>query len=294
VFELLKRGWAYMVAALSGKLDERADPKVQIEQAITEAKRQHELLSQQAAAVLGNRHQLEMKLEKQMDEVEKMQASARQAIVLAEQARAAGDEKKAAEYESAAQSFATQLVASEKAAEDLKHLHDQALTASEQAKQAVAQNAMLLQQRLAERTKLLNQLDQAKMQERVNDALKSVSSLALPGNTPTLDQVSEKIEARYARAMGAAELAENSVESRMLEVQRSALDVEGAQRLETIRASMGLTKAPTAATTPAAATMPAGTPATATSGGAAPATEPAVEPAADPAPAPKRTTRKSS
>jgi phage shock protein A len=244
-----------MVAALSGKLDERADPKVQIEQAITEAKHQHELLSQQAAAVLGNRYQLEMKLEKQMDEVERMQASARQALVLAEQARAAGDAQKATEYESAAQSFATQLVAAEKSAEDLKHLHDQALQASEAAKQAVSTNAMMLQQKLAQRTKLLNQLDQAKMQERVNDALKSVSELSVPGNTPSLDQVREKIEGRYARAMGAAELTGSSVEARMLEVQRSALDVEGSQRLEAIRASMGLTKAPAggAATTAEAA-----------------------------------------
>ncbi len=259
MFELIRRGWRYMVAALGGKLDEKADPKVQIEQAITEAKRQHELLSQQAAAVLGNRHQLEMKLEKQMDEVERMQASARQALVLAEQARAAGDEKKAGEYESAAQSFATQLVAAENAAEDLKHLHDQALQASEAAKAAVANNAMALQQRLAERTKLLNQLDQAKMQERVNDALKSVSELSVPGTTPSLDQVREKIESRYARAMGAAELATGSVESRMLEVQRSALDMEGQQRLEAIRASMGLTKAPAApaAETPAPEKAPA-------------------------------------
>lgn len=256
MFELFRKSWRYLVAALSGKLDERADPKVQIEQAITDAKKQHELLSQQAAAVLGNRHQLEMKLEKQMDEVEKMQASARQALVLAEQARAAGDTAKAGEYEQAAQSFATQLVTAEKQAEDLKHLHDQALQASEQAKQAVAQNAMLLQQKLAERTKLLNQLDQAKMQERVNDALASVSQLAVPGATPSLDQVREKIEARYARAMGAAELAGGSVEARMLEVQRSALDAEGQQRLEAIRASMGLSKAPAAG-----AAAPAETPA---------------------------------
>jgi phage shock protein A len=260
-----------MVAAMSGKLDERADPKVQIEQAITEAKRQHQMLSEQAAAVLGNRHQLELKLEKQMDEVEKMQASARQALVLAEQARAAGDTQKATDYESAAQSFATQLVAAEGAMEDLKGLHDQALKAADAAKAAVANNAMMLQQKLAERTKLLNQLDQAKMAERVNDALQSVSSLAVPGNAPSLDQVREKIEGRYARAMGASELAQNSVEARMLEVQRSALDVGGAQRLEAIRASMGLTKAPDAAATPATAT------ATASAEGAAdtPAEEPA-------------------
>lgn len=261
MFELIRRGWAYMVAALSGKLDERADPKVQIEQAITEAKRQHQLLTEQAAAVLGNRHQLEMKLDKQMDEVERMQASARQALVLAEQSRAAGDTQKAQEYENAAQSFATQLVAAEKAAEDLKGLHDQALQASEAAKAAVAQNAQALQQKLAERTRLLNQLDQAKMAERVNEALQSVSALAVPGDQPSLDQVREKIEGRYARAMGATELAQGSVEARMMEVQRSALDMEGSQRLEALRASMGLTKATgtdgATASQPAEATAPA-------------------------------------
>ncbi len=263
VFDVIRRGWAYMVAALSGKLDERADPKIQIEQAINEAKRQHQLLSEQAAAVLGNRHQLEMKLDKQMDEIERMQASARQALVLAEQARAAGDTQKASEYETAAQSFATQLVSAEKAAEDLKALHDQALQASEAAKRAVAQNAQALQQKLAERTRLLNQLDQAKMAERVNEALQSVSALAVPGDQPSLDQVREKIEGRYARAMGASELAQNSVEARMMEVQQSAMDIEGAQRLEAIRASMGLTKAatPAADAAPAAAEQPAEQPA---------------------------------
>ena len=263
MFQVIRRAWAYMVAALSGKLDERADPKIQIDQAINEAKRQHQLLSEQAAAVLGNRHQLEMKLDKQMDEVERLQASARQALVLSEQSRAAGDTAKAAEYEQAAQSFATQLVSAEKAVEDLKALHDQALQAAEAAKNAVAQNAQLLQQRLAERTRLLSQLDQAKMAERVSDALQSVSQLSVQGNVPSLDQVREKIEGRYARAMGASELAQNSVEARMMEVQRSAVDMEGAQRLEAIRASMGMTKAATpapaaeAAAAPAAETAPA-------------------------------------
>jgi phage shock protein A len=259
VFEVLKRGWKYLVAAISGKLDEKADPKIQIEQAITEAKKQHEMLSQQAAAVMGNRYQLELKLDRAMSDVEKMQGSARQALVLAEQARAAGDEKKATEYENAAQTFATQLVQAEKGMEDLKTLHDQALSNAEKAKAAVAQNAMLLQQRLAERTKLLSQLDQAKMQERMNEALGSVSELAAPKDTPTLNEVRDKIEARYAKALGAAELAESSVEARMLEVQHSAMNVEGAQRLEAIRAQMGLEKSPSTATTDSSATPAAAT-----------------------------------
>jgi phage shock protein A len=122
--------------------------------------------------------------------------------------------------------------------EDLKTLHDQSLQAASQAKQAVERNAMVLQQKLAERTKLLSQLEQAKMQEQVSASLRSMSELAAPGNTPSLDEVRDKIERRYANALGAAELAQNSVQGRMLEVQQSTLDMTGRSRLEQIRASI--------------------------------------------------------
>jgi hypothetical protein len=65
-----------------------------------------------------------------------------------------------------------------------------------------------------------------------------MSALAAPGNTPSLDEVRDRIEQRYATAMGRAELAGNSVEGRMLEIQKSTLDLAGASRLEQIRSSM--------------------------------------------------------
>jgi phage shock protein A len=211
---------------------------VQIQQAIEDAQRQHQALVQQAAAVIGNQRQLEMKLSRQMSEVEKLQGMARQALVLADRARAGGDEAEAQKYESTAQTLATQLVSGEQSMEDLKTLHDQALGAAGQARKAVENNAMVLQQRIAERSRLLSQLEQAKMQETVAKSLESMSSLAAPGNTPSLDEVRDKIEQRYASAMGRAELASNSVEGRMLEVQKSSLDMAGSSRLEQIRASM--------------------------------------------------------
>jgi phage shock protein A len=232
------KGWKYFLALLSGKIDEKADPKIQIQQAIEDAQRQHQALTQQAASVIGNQRQLEMKLARQMSEVEKLQGSARQALVLADQARASGDEKKAQEYEGTATAFATQLVAAEQSMEDLKSLHDSALTAAEQAKKAVETNAMTVQTKLAERTKLLSQLEQAKMQEQVSKSLTSMSALAAPGNTPSLSEVRDKIESRYAKALGQAELASNSVEGRMLEVQKSTLDMAGSARLDQIRASI--------------------------------------------------------
>jgi phage shock protein A len=235
---VLRRAWRYLAAALSGKLNDLADPKVQVEQAIEEAARQHQALTQQAAAVIGNQRQLEMKLARQLDDVEQLQASARQALLLADQAKSAGDAQKAAGYEQSAQAFASQLVAAEGAMEDLKQLHDQALTAAESARKAVEQNALAMQQKLAERTRLLSQLDAAKMQEEVAKSLSSMSSLNPPGDTPSLAEVRDKIERRYARALGESELASHSVEAQMLDVQKATIDAAGAARLEKIRASL--------------------------------------------------------
>ncbi|MEV6365415.1 PspA/IM30 family protein [Micromonospora musae] len=232
------KGWKYLMALLGARIDEHADPKVQIQQAIEEAQRQHQALVQQAAAVIGNQRQLEMKLSRQMSEVERLQANARQALVLADQARARGDEAEAGRYEQSAQTLATQLVAAEQSAEDLKTLHDQALAAAGQARRAVENNSMILQQRLAERTRLLSQLEQAKMQEGVARSLESMSALTAPGTTPSLDEVRDRIERRYANAMGRAELAGNSNEGRMLEIQKASLDSAGSARLEQIRSSM--------------------------------------------------------
>ena len=233
------KGWKYLMALFGSKIDEYADPKVQIQQAIEDAQRQHQSLVQQAAAVIGNQRQLEMKLSRQLTDVENLQTNARQALVLADKSRAAGDAAKASQYEQTAQTFATQLVSAESGMDELKSLHDQALGAAAQARKAVENNAMLLQQKLAERTKLLSQLEQAKMQETVSRSLESMSSMAAPGTTPSLDEVRDKIERRYATALGRADLASNSVEGRRLEVQKATLDLAGSTRLEEIRASMG-------------------------------------------------------
>jgi len=62
-------------------------------------------------------------------------------------------------------------------------------------------------------------------------------------DVPTLDEVREKIEARYAKAKGMSELTETSVESRMLEVEQAARNNEAQGRLAEIRAQLGLAPA---------------------------------------------------
>ncbi|PAT07105.1 hypothetical protein CKJ81_00495 [Corynebacterium hadale] len=228
--------WSYLMALFDNKIEENADPKVQIEQAIGEAQRQHQALSQQAAAVIGNQRQIEMQLNRRLEEVEKLQANTKQALQLADKAREGGDAQKAQEYENAAEAFAAQLVTAEQSIEETKQLHDQALQQATQAKQAVERNAAHLQQQVAERSKLLSQLEQAKMQEKVSETMQSMNSITASG--PNLDQVRDKIERRYAKALGSAELAENSVQGRMAEVERAGIQMAGHGRLEQIRAEM--------------------------------------------------------
>jgi phage shock protein A len=239
----LRRWWKYLAAAFSSKVEEKADPKIQIEQAIEEAKRQHELLSQQAAAVVGNQKQLELKLGRAIEEVEKLQGSARQALLMADEARRRGDTAASAQYEDAAQSFAMKLVTEESSMTDLKGLHDQSIMAAIAARKAVETNALNLQKQLAERSKLLSQLDNAKMQERMNSALKQMNELSPKGDVPSLAEVRDKIETRYAKALGESEIRTDSVGSKMMEVEKAQLDAEAASRLDALRTGLGLAPA---------------------------------------------------
>ena len=70
-----------------------------------------------------------------------------------------------------------------------------------------------------------------------------MNELTANGNSPSLDSVRDKIERRYTKALGQAELAENSVSNRMHEIEQAGVQLAGHSRLEQIRAEMNTTKA---------------------------------------------------
>jgi phage shock protein A len=242
MFRAIKRFWKYLGAKLNSSFNEKADPKIQLEQAIMEAQDQHRRLQEQASNVIANRNKTGMDLDRKLEELEKVNANARQAVLMADEASKAGDANKVSEFTSAAESFATRLIALESEVEGLKALALQAAQASDQAKAAVQQNATQLQKKLTERNKLLSQLDQAKMQEQVNKAMASLSE-TVGDDVPTFDEVRDKIESRFAKAKGVSELTGSSVESRMLEVEQAAANSEAEGRLAQIRAQLGLAPA---------------------------------------------------
>ncbi len=242
MIKFLRRWWKYTVARMSGSFNENADPKVQLEQAIAEAHEQHKRLTQQAANVIANQKQTEMRLNRVMEELEKVSNNARQAVLMADQATKSGDSAKAAEYTQAAESFANRMINLEAEVEDLKSLHFQASEAADQAKLAVQQNSTALQRKLSERQALLGKIDQANMQEEMNKAMTQLSA-TVGEDVPSLEEVRAKVEARYAKAKGMQELQGATVEGRMLEVEQAAMNVEAKGRLAEIKAQLGIAPA---------------------------------------------------
>ena len=181
MWKVIKRRWNYLVAKLSGRFEESADPKVQLEQAMAEAQEQHRRLVEQAASVIANQKQTELQLNRSMQELEKISSSTRQALSMADEAARRGDTAKAAEYNQTAEAFANRLIMAEKRADDLKNMSLQSTQAAQQAKAAVQQNANLLQQKLSERQKLLSQLDQARKQEQLKPAMATPVPDGRPG-----------------------------------------------------------------------------------------------------------------
>ena len=270
MIKLFRRFWKYVTAGANQKFNERADPKIQLEQALTEAQEQHRRLKEHAANVIAQQKQTELQLNRAMSQLEKLNSNARQAVMMADQAQKSGEATKVDQYTRAAETIATQLISTEQQIEDLKKTHYAATQAADQAKAAVAQNGQMLQQKLAERNKLLGQLEQAKMQEQMNKAMSSLSE-TVGEDVPTLNEVRDKIEARYAKAQGVSELSGNEVDASLLEIEQAAANTDAQARLSEIRAQLGI--APAAGVGSGTAEVGAGTP------DVQPATSPVSEPA---------------
>jgi phage shock protein A len=263
MLKLLRRWWKYTTARLSGRFEEAADPKVQLEQAIAESQDQHRRLTEQAANVIAHQKQTQMRLDRMQEELTKVTANARQALMLTDEATRKADAAKATEYQQAAESFANRMIGLEREVESLKAMLLESTKNADNAKSAVAQNASALQKKLSERQRLLSQLDQAKMQEQMNRAMNELSA-TVGEDVPTFEQIREKIESRTAKAQGMADLTTSSVESRMLEVEQAQINAEAQSRLSELRTQLGL-PAPASEAAPQETTSEQPTPGSATS-----------------------------
>ena len=238
---MIKRIIGYIKQLFRTTAERAMDPEIEIEQAITEARKSDQRLRTQAAKVIAHRTQLESKIENAADTVGESREIAKKALLRAEEARAAGQDDQVLKWTQAAQSQALKLQAAESNLEGLKSQYETALTQADEAKRSVQQNAMRLQELAAKRMELVGKLQQAKMQESVNEAVESIGA-SMDMEAPSLEKVQEKIEGRLADAKARTELREVTPEGAEAEL-REAISIAGADaKLEELKAELGLTE----------------------------------------------------
>lgn len=236
---MFRRIWGYLRQLFRGTAERLMDPEVEIEQAITEARRKDQELRNQAAKVIAHRTQLEAKIESTADDVGRGRESAKQALLKADESKQTQDQPGVDKWNRAAQSLAMKLQASESNLSGLKEQYDTAIGQAEQAKQAVQSNAMRLQELAAKRMQLVGQMEQAKMQEAVNNAMESLTT-SMDFEAPSLEKVEEKIQARLAHAKASTELREATPEGAEAELKDAVSLAEADSKLEELRQELGL------------------------------------------------------
>jgi phage shock protein A len=236
---MFKRWIAYIKSWFKSTSEDLMDPEIEIQAAIDEAKSQDQALRNQAAKVIAHKTQLDGQIEKAADAVGEAKEMAKQALIRADEAKKAGDEAAVTKWTQAAQSMAMKLQASENNLTSLKEQFETAETQAAKAKEAVQANAMKVQELSAKRLEMLGSLEQAKMQEAVNNAVQSMSA-SVSDEGPNLDTVEAKIEQRKAEAMAKAELHEATPEGAEAELRKAVNMAEADSKLEELRAELGL------------------------------------------------------
>jgi phage shock protein A len=237
---VIKKWIAYIKSWFKSSSEKMMDPEIEIQMAIDQAKKKNQELRNQAANIVAHRTQLESKIEKAADEVGETREMAKQAIIKAEEAKAAGDTAGVAKWTGIAQGQASKLQAAETNLTSLKGQYETAITQADDAKRAVQANAVRLQELSAKQMSLLGSLEQAKMQESVNEAVQSMSA-TLDDEIPTLESVEEKIEKRKAQAMAKAEIFDATPEGGEAELRQAMNEAQADAKLEELKAELGLT-----------------------------------------------------
>ena len=236
---MFKRIITYIRTWFRGKAESAMNPEVEIEMAIDEARKQDQALRSQAAKVIAHRTKLEQRIEKSADEVAEAREMAKAAIMRAETAKDAGDADGVSKWTNSASSLAMKLTAAENNLDSLKDQYEIAIGQADQAKSAVEQNAMRVQELAAKRMELLGAIEQAKMQEAVNDAMESLNA-TVDRDQVSLSTVEDKINDRLANAKAKTELRSATPEGAEAELREAVSLTRADDKLAELRAELGL------------------------------------------------------
>ena len=217
----------------------RADPIAELTIALDEAREQHRRLADQARSAVASQKQAEIRLNGKLAELARTTANARRALVLADRSTAAHDTPTATRSHRAAEAIAPQLVRLDADIESLAEMVIATTRAVDQAKAAMAEDAVALHERIVRAARSVEQEDQAAMATTIDEVLSQLDA-TVGDDVPTTDEIERRIRLRHARARAAIEPSGRPVEAHDIEVEVAATDRRAAERLLELRDELGL------------------------------------------------------
>jgi phage shock protein A len=209
---LFKRANSYAQAKAESEMDARADPKVQLEQAIASLQAHQRDLEGAASHVIAQDKLAKMRLSELSTQEARYTKSA-----LAAQQQGNLD---------AARTFATNIASIREQIQGLTTQIPQLEQAANDAREAVKESADQLQQKLSERSTILAQVDQAHMQQEMASSMKAVTDLTQGNDVPSFDEIRQKVAGQFAEAQAQTELASGSPEVQEMHVHHAELTSE--------------------------------------------------------------------
>ena len=208
---IFHRANSYAQAKADAEFDSRADPKIQVEQAMAGLNQHHHDLVAAASHVLAQEKLAKMRLEDLSAQEAKYTKSALAA-------------KQQGNLE-VARTFAFKIVSIREQSQALMAQIPQLEQAADDAREAVQESADQLQQKFNEKSSILAQVDQANMQKEMAASLQQVSDLTRTSNVPSFDELRQKVAGQLAQAQATTEL--NSTSPEVLEMHAHHTELNG-------------------------------------------------------------------
>ena len=210
--KIFKRANSYAQAQAQSSLDAHADPKVQLEQAISSLREHHRDLEVAATHVIAQDKLAKMSLSDLSGKEAHYTKSA-----LAAQQQGNLD---------VARTFASRIAGLREQIQGLMTQIPQLESAADDARQAVQESADQLQAKMNERSTILAQIDQAGMQKQMASSMRAVTDLTRSSDVPSFDEIRQKVAGQFAEAQASTELTSASPEVLEMHAHHAELNSE--------------------------------------------------------------------
>lgn len=229
MFKALARFWRYLVAWVTGKVEQLEDPEVLLDQARREMQETLARNRERAIQAITQKNLLQAEVDKLERKVRELEKNAELAL------------------QQGKRDLALQLIREKKAQESalasLKASLQQAIETVESVKQAIRRQEEEVRVRTAQALALKARWKQAQIQTAINKALEGITVENLESTWSSAEQ---RIQRAEAEALARQEMASQSLQGRIASLQDAQVDAEAEEELRRIEERMGLRPATTA------------------------------------------------